>query len=87
MSSASYSRKKNEVDYSRLPATSGSIMSTRFGLLSPITTCSNATDETPELQTVKPVTLRSSLKSVRLNLWDEEQRKLVSFGSLKARRD
>ena len=62
-------------------------MSTMFGLVSPNYNLQQCHDETPELQTVKPVTLRSSLKSVRLNLWDEEQRKLVSFGSLKARRD
>lgn len=39
-------------------------------------------EETPELQTAKPITIRSSLRSVRLNLWDEEKRQLVSFGSL-----
>jgi omega-6 fatty acid desaturase (delta-12 desaturase) len=37
----------------------------------------------PELQTVKPLTLRKSLGSVRLNLYDERQRMLVSFRSLK----
>lgn len=42
-------------------------------------------DETPELQRVKPVTIRTSLKCPRLNLWDEEKRKLVSFSSLKTR--
>ena len=61
-------------------------MSTMFGLVSPNYNLQQCHDETPELQTVKPVTLRSSL-IVRENLWDEEQRKLVSFGSLKARRD
>ena len=40
-------------------------------------------DETPELQRVKPVTVLGSLKSVRCNLWDEKQRKLVSFRSLR----
>jgi len=39
-------------------------------------------DETPELQRIKPVTVLGSLKSVRFNLWDEKQRKLVSFRSL-----
>jgi omega-6 fatty acid desaturase (delta-12 desaturase) len=40
-------------------------------------------DETPELKKVHPVTVRSSLKSVGFNLWDEKRRKLVSFRSLK----
>ncbi|HEX2994479.1 MAG TPA: fatty acid desaturase [Anaerolineales bacterium] len=35
--------------------------------------------ETPELQCVKPVTLSSSLKAVRLNLWDEQRGLFVSF--------
>jgi len=39
----------------------------------------------PELQTGRKVTLRSSLKSLRLNLWDEQQRRLVGFRSLKGR--
>jgi len=39
----------------------------------------------PELQTVKPLTLRKSLGSVRFNLYDERQRALVSFRSLKTR--
>ncbi|NVN89554.1 MAG: fatty acid desaturase [Desulfuromonadales bacterium] len=37
----------------------------------------------PELRTLKPVTLFSSLRSLRLNLWDEQQRRLISFRSLK----
>jgi len=37
----------------------------------------------PELQAVPPLTLRKSLASVRLNLYDEERRTLVSFSSLK----
>ncbi len=40
-------------------------------------------DNTPELQTVKPMTLLDSLKTIRMNLWDEEKQKLVSFGSLR----
>jgi omega-6 fatty acid desaturase (delta-12 desaturase) len=36
-----------------------------------------------ELQAVKPLTLRGSLKSLQFNLYDEQQRKLVSFRSLK----
>ena len=35
--------------------------------------------ENPELRRAKRLTLWTSLKSVRLALWDEEQRKLVSF--------
>jgi omega-6 fatty acid desaturase (delta-12 desaturase) len=37
----------------------------------------------PELQAVKPLTLRKSLGSLRLNLYDEERRMLVSFRSLR----
>jgi omega-6 fatty acid desaturase (delta-12 desaturase) len=37
------------------------------------------------LHTVEPLTLRRSLKSLRLNLWDEAAQKLVSFRSLKTR--
>jgi len=29
--------------------------------------------------------LKKSLKSLRMNLWDEDQQKLVSFRSLRAR--
>ena len=38
----------------------------------------------PELREVHPLTLRRSLKSLWLNLWDEKQQKLVSFRSLKS---
>ena len=41
-------------------------------------------DATPKLQSVKPMTLRTSLHSVRMNLWDEEHRQMVSFRSLRA---
>lgn len=40
-------------------------------------------DEIEELQKIKPLTFRQSLKSVRMNLWDEKRQKLVSFRSLK----
>jgi omega-6 fatty acid desaturase (delta-12 desaturase) len=40
-------------------------------------------DEIEELQKVKPLTLRRSLKSLRFNLWDEQRQKLVSFRSLR----
>jgi len=41
-----------------------------------------AYDEVPALRTVEPLTLRSSLRSLRMNLWDEARQKLVSFRSL-----
>jgi omega-6 fatty acid desaturase (delta-12 desaturase) len=44
--------------------------------------------EQPMFQAVKPVTLRSSLKSLTFRLWDEQRRQLVSFGRLRGiRRD
>ena len=43
-------------------------------------------EETPALRVVKPLTLRRSLMSVFLKLWDEKEQKLVSFRSLKIRR-
>ena len=45
----------------------------------------NCYDEIPVLQQVRPLTIRRSLKSLWLNLWDEEQKTLVSFRSLKFR--
>ncbi len=38
----------------------------------------------PLFQTVKPVTLFSSLKSLTFRLWDEQRQKLVGFGHLRA---
>ncbi len=38
----------------------------------------------PLFQTVKPVTLFSSLKSFTFRLWDEQRRKLVGYGALRA---
>ena len=38
-------------------------------------------DAIPRLQAVKPLTFRRSLRSAALNLWDEQQQKLVSFGA------
>ncbi len=35
--------------------------------------------EVAELRAVKPLSMRESLKSLRFNLWDEEQGRLVSF--------
>jgi len=40
-------------------------------------------DEISALQTVTPLTLRKSLKSLWLNLWDEQRQKLVSFRSIR----
>ena len=40
-------------------------------------------DAIPELQTVKPLTLRKSLGSLRLNLYDEQHGRMVSFRSLR----
>jgi omega-6 fatty acid desaturase (delta-12 desaturase) len=39
----------------------------------------------PELQAIKPLSLATSLKSLRLNLYDEAHRQMVSFRSLKFR--
>ena len=41
--------------------------------------------ENPIFQETVVLTLRSSLKSMTLSLWDEEQKKLISFGQLKQR--
>jgi len=41
-----------------------------------------AHDEVPAMQDVTPITLRTSLKSLFMNLWDEEQQQLVSFRAL-----
>ena len=40
-------------------------------------------NEVPSLQTVKALTIRMSLKSLWLNLWDEQKQKLVSFSSIR----
>ncbi len=39
----------------------------------------------PELQGIQPLSLRKSLGSLRLNLYDEQQGRMVSFGSLRNR--
>jgi omega-6 fatty acid desaturase (delta-12 desaturase) len=39
-------------------------------------------DEVPAMQAVEPLTIGESLKSLRMNLWDEKNQKLVSFASL-----
>jgi omega-6 fatty acid desaturase (delta-12 desaturase) len=40
----------------------------------------------PLFQTVKPITLLSSLKSLNLRLWDEPHQRLVGYGHLRALR-
>lgn len=40
-------------------------------------------DNIPAVQVVEPLTIRRSLRSLRLNLWDERNGKLVSFRSIK----
>lgn len=42
-------------------------------------------DEIPALQAVEPLTLRRSLKSICLNLWDEANGRMVSFRSIARR--
>ncbi len=42
-----------------------------------------AYDAIPELREVRPLTIRRSLKSLWLNLWDEEGGRMVSFRSLR----
>ncbi len=42
-----------------------------------------AQDATPALHQIPPLTLRGSLRSLFLNLWDETRQTLVSFGSLR----
>lgn len=41
-------------------------------------------NEIPALQAVTPLTLRASLSSLWLNLWDEDLQKLVSFWSIRS---
>jgi omega-6 fatty acid desaturase (delta-12 desaturase) len=41
-------------------------------------------EECDEFRRVKPLTLWSSLSSLRLHLWDEQRKKLVAFARLKA---
>ncbi len=42
-------------------------------------------EENQIFQDVKPITFFSSLKSLRLRLWDEEQGKIIGFSELKNR--
>jgi omega-6 fatty acid desaturase (delta-12 desaturase) len=43
-------------------------------------------EATPELQAVKPLTLAESIKSLKLNLYDEAQQTMISFKSLNENR-
>lgn len=43
--------------------------------------------ENPVFHDIKPVTLLSSLKSLRFRLWDEERRMLVGYGAVKRREE
>jgi omega-6 fatty acid desaturase (delta-12 desaturase) len=40
-------------------------------------------DALPDLQKIRPLTIRKSLRSLRLHLWDEINKKLVGFRSIK----
>jgi len=42
-------------------------------------------DAVPEFHMVEPLTIRTSLRSLQMNLWDEEQERFVSFRSLSRR--
>lgn len=42
-------------------------------------------DAVPALQHIQPLTLRRSLRSMAMNLWDEQQQKLVSFRAIRGR--
>jgi len=39
-------------------------------------------DEMPVFQNIKPLTFSSSLASLRMNLWDEQRQKLISFSKI-----
>jgi omega-6 fatty acid desaturase (delta-12 desaturase) len=39
-------------------------------------------DQVPAMQAVRPLSIPESLKSLRMNLWDEKGQELVSFRSL-----
>jgi len=41
-------------------------------------------DDIPAFHAVEPLTIRTSLKSLRLSLYDEEHKKLISFRALKS---
>jgi omega-6 fatty acid desaturase (delta-12 desaturase) len=40
-------------------------------------------DEIPAFQAIKPITIRTSFRSLRLSLYDEEQQKMIGFRALK----
>ncbi len=41
-------------------------------------------DSEPELQNVQPLTIKKSLRSLFLHLWDENEKKLIKFSALKS---
>jgi acyl-lipid omega-6 desaturase (Delta-12 desaturase) len=41
-------------------------------------------DDIPALHAIEPLVIRTSLESLRLSLYDEEQKKLISFHSLES---
>ncbi len=43
-------------------------------------------DSVPEIQSIRPLTMKTSLQCLRVNLWDEEARKTVSFSELRRSR-
>jgi len=43
-------------------------------------------DAIPALQEIRPLTLRRSLHSAALKLWDEQSQKMVGFGAIRGRR-
>jgi hypothetical protein len=43
-------------------------------------------DENPEFHVVTKIRFRDTLKLINLALWDEENRKLIRFRDLRARR-
>jgi omega-6 fatty acid desaturase (delta-12 desaturase) len=42
-------------------------------------------DDVPAFQAINPVTIRTGFRLLQLGLYDEQQKKMISFGSLKAR--
>jgi omega-6 fatty acid desaturase (delta-12 desaturase) len=44
----------------------------------------SAWQDVPQLKAIEPLTMRKSLDSLHMNLWDEKKQKLVSFRSIAA---
>jgi hypothetical protein len=75
----SYWARTGEWESNGSRATSACTTSTTCGRAFPTTTSSSALDATPELQLPNALTLGSSLRAVRFNVWDEKQKALLSF--------